>query len=75
MLGGRTSQDQPPATDIVSGGPSTTLAVALNDKLDWIAQRFDQLEHRQDAAKCHSDDSVQQLQLLLQWAWQRDKAE
>ena len=75
MLGGRTSQDQPPATDIVSGGPSAVLAAALNDKLDWIAQRFDRLEHRQDAAKHHSDDAVQQLQLLLQWAWQCDKAE
>ena len=38
MLGGHTSQDRPPATDIVSGGPSTVLAVALNDKLDQIAQ-------------------------------------
>ena len=75
MPGGCTSQDRPPATDIVSGGPSTVLAVALNDKLDRIAQRFDRLEHCQDAAEHHSDDMVQQLQLLLQWARQRDKAE
>ena len=75
MLGGRTSQDRLPATDAVSGGPSAILAVALNDKLDWIAQRFDQLECHQDAAKRHSDDSAQQLQLLLQWAQQCDKAE
>ena len=75
MLGGRTSQDQPPATDIVSGGLSTTLAAALNDKLDQIAQRFDRLEHHQDTAKHHFDDSVQQLQLLLQWARQHNKAE
>ena len=75
MPGGHTSQDRPPATDIVSGGPSAILAAALNDKLDRIAQRFDRLEHRQDAAKHHSDDAVQQLQLLLQWAWQRDEAE
>ena len=74
-LGGHTSQDRPPATDIVSGGPSAVLAVALNDKLDQIAQRFDRLEHRQDAAERHSDDVVQQLQLLLQWARQRDEAE
>ena len=40
MPGGRTSQDRLPATDIVSGGPSTVLAVTLNDKLDWITQRF-----------------------------------
>ena len=51
------------------------MAAALNDKLNWIAQRFDRLERRQDAAECHSDDVVQQLQLLLQWAWQRDEAE
>ena len=38
MPGGRTSQDRPPATDVVSGGPSTVLAAALNDKLDQIAQ-------------------------------------
>ena len=38
MLGGRTSQDRPPATDIVSGGPSAVLAVALNDKLNRMAQ-------------------------------------
>ena len=75
MPGGRTSQDRPPATDIVSGGPSATLAVALNDKLDWIAQRFNRLERCQDTAEHHSDDSAQQLQLLLQWAQQRDEAE
>ena len=38
MLGGHTSQDRPPATDPVSGGPSATLAVALNDKLDQVTQ-------------------------------------
>ena len=38
MPGGRTSQDRPPATDTVSGGPSAMLAAALNDKLDQIAQ-------------------------------------
>ena len=38
MPGGCTSQDQLPATDIVSGGPSTVLAAALNDKLHQIAQ-------------------------------------
>ena len=59
MPGGHTSQDRPPATDIVSGGPSTVLAAALNDKLDRIAQRFDQLECRQDTAECHSDDVAQ----------------
>ena len=75
MPGGRTSQDRPPATDIVSGGPSAVLAAALNDKLNRIAQRFDQLERRQDAAERHSDDVVQQLQLLLQWARQCDEAE
>ena len=75
MPGGRTSQDRPPATDIVSGGPSAVLAAALNDKLDQMAQRFDQLERRQDAAEHHSDDAVQQLQLLLQWARQCNEAE
>ena len=75
MPGGRTSQDRPPATDIVSGGPSAVLAAALNDKLNRITQRFDRLEHRQDAAERHSDDAAQQLQLLLQWAQQRDEAE
>ena len=75
MLGPRVGQDRPPATDTVPGGPSTTLAVALNDKLDRIAQRFDRLEHRQDAAERHSDDSAQQLQLLLQCAWQCNVAE
>ena len=75
MLGGHTSQDRLPATDPVSGGPRTTLAVALNDKLDRIAQQFDQLGCHQDAAECHSDDSAQQLQLLLQWAQQHDEAE
>ena len=75
MPGGHTSQDRLPATDVVSGGPSAVLAAALNDKLDRIAQRFDRLERHQDAAECHSDDVVQQLQLLLQWAWQRDEAE
>ena len=45
MPGGHPSQDRPPATDPVSGGPSATLAVAQNDKLDWIAQRFNQFEH------------------------------
>ena len=75
MPGGRTSQDRLPATDIVSGGPSATLAAALNDKLDWITQRFDRLECHQDAAERHSDDLVQQLQLLLQWARQCDEAE
>ena len=75
MPGGRTSQDRLPATDIVSGGPSAVLAAALNDKLDRITQQFDRLECRQDAAECHSDDVVQQLQLLLQWAQQRDEAE
>ena len=75
MPGGHTSQDQPPATDIVSGGPSATLAAALNDKLDRITQQFDWLEHRQDTAERHSDDLAQQLQLLLQWAQQCDEAE
>ena len=75
MLGPRVGQDRPPATDTVPGGPSATLAVALNDKLDRIAQRFDRLERRQDAAERHSDDSAQQLQLLLQWARQRDEVE
>ena len=75
MLGGCTSQDQPPAIDVVSGGPSTVLAAALNDKLDQIAQRFDWLERHQDAAERHSDDAAQQLQLLLQWAQQCDEAE
>ena len=49
--------------------------MALNDKLDRIAQQFDWLERRQDAAERHSDDTAQQLQLLLQWARQRDEAE
>ena len=62
MPGPRVGQDQPPAIDTVPGGPSVTLAAALNDKLDRIAQRFDQLERRQDAAKHHSDNSAQQLQ-------------
>ena len=75
MPGPRVGQDRPPATDTVPGGPSATPAAALNDKLDWIAQRFDRLECRQDAAEHHSDDSAQQLQLLLQWARQRDEAE
>ena len=75
MPGPRVGQDRPPATDTVPGGPSATLAAALNDKLDRIAQRFDRLEHRQDAAERHSDDSAQQLQLLLQWARQHDEAE
>ena len=75
MPGGHTSQDRPPATDIVSGGPSAVLAAALNDKLDRIAQQFDRLAHHQDAAERHSDDMAQQLQLLLQWAQQRDEAE
>ena len=74
-MGPRVGQDRPPATDTVPGGPSVTLAVALNDKLDWITQQFDRLECCQDAAERHSDDSVQQLQLLLQWARQRDEAE
>ena len=38
MLGGCPSQDQPLATDPVSGGPCATLAAALNNKLDQIAQ-------------------------------------
>ena len=50
MPGPHVGQDRPPATDTVPGGPSMTLAAALNDKLDWIAQRFDRLERRQDAA-------------------------
>ena len=75
MPGGCTSQDRPPATDVVSGGPSAVLAAALNDKLDRIAQQFDGLERHQDAAERHSDDAAQQLQLLLQWAQQHDEAE
>ena len=59
--GAHPSQDQPPGTDPISG--------------DRIAMRFDQLERRQDVAECHSDDAAQQLQLLLQWAWQCDEAE
>ena len=66
MPGGRTSKDQLPATDPVSGGPGTTLAAALNDKLDQIAQQFDWLEHHHDTSEHQSDDVAQQLQLLLQ---------
>ena len=56
MPGGHTSQDRPPATDVVSGGPSAVLAAALNDRLNRIAQRFDWLEHRQ--CKVHNSIAV-----------------
>ena len=44
------AQDTIPFADPANGGPSAVLAAALNNKLDWIAQQFDRLERRIDAA-------------------------
>ena len=42
---------------------------------DRIAQQFNQLEHHQDAANRHSDESTWQLNMLLQWARYHDESE
>ena len=69
------AQDSVPFADPANGGPRAVLAVALNDKLDGIAQQFDQLKHHQDATNCHSDESMRQLNKLLRWARYHDESE
>ena len=59
MAGANPSQGWQAGMELVTAGPSTAFAAALNDKLDRIAQRFDRLERHQDATERWKSGSSQ----------------
>jgi len=67
------------ATNPIAGGTHAMLVAAIDSKLDHLAEqfaeRFDELERRQDVADRRYDDTEQHIERLLQWAQSHNESE